>query len=698
MESQGNPIYEARNLLEYRDIDTTLTQFLEHFQQKYLYSIPFDIIINKQLLLKHITDVYRSKGTTECYKLLFKLIYNEDITVYLPGEDILRASDGTWVQPKYIEINDNGNLDAFIGKRIIGVTSGTSAIVENIVKNYITNSVVCNFSISNVQPNGGTFDQGEKLIIENENDSVSIATAPFVLGSLDSLNIINGGQNFQVGDILKIAHYDPLNNKQLSFGVNGKVKVTNVSYGYGSLNFDIINGGFGYTQNAHVFLYNGDGDTVGSGAAFSLNNLSYVRNITYNTDILCDYANTILNAASYNFPANSSGNSQSSIGSLLSTATDSFGTIASLTNIRTGNNYIRTPFIFVRSTLLSKPLNGTVNINVASNTIIGTNTSFTKYFVNNDVIALQSNSITIDYKIIRSVNSDTNLTLYGPPTYANNIGVFRAAPVILPANFIETSNIMSTSDGSINGENEYIFTNPLTGNNIVTSVVALSSGKGYIDNEVVRAYRYNSLSTPIIIDGGLNYSNNDKLIFTSSGFDTTANGYITTDSNGKVTSVILNYNGSGFIDIPKVGISTNTGNGAILKTTINEYDNTIYIEGHVVKKGVGRDVGYWTTTRGFLNSDKYIQDSYFYQDYSYQIKTSLTLDKYKNILYNAFHPSGSELFGEYNQTIVENSYMTLTNETTNAIHVSTYTLLADTTLYTSDNSNLYINSLLEIWN
>jgi hypothetical protein len=59
LESSGNPIYQARKIQDYRDIDNTLEQFLEHFQQKYLYGIPFNIIANKRFLLKNILDVYR---------------------------------------------------------------------------------------------------------------------------------------------------------------------------------------------------------------------------------------------------------------------------------------------------------------------------------------------------------------------------------------------------------------------------------------------------------------------------------------------------------------------------------------------------------------------------------------------------------------------------------------------------------------
>ena len=93
-------IKESRELFDYRDIDNTLTTFLQYFQQKYLYGIPYNIISNKRFLLKHILDVYRSKGSIQCYRLLFKLIYNEDVKVYLPGTDVLKPSDGTWKVPR----------------------------------------------------------------------------------------------------------------------------------------------------------------------------------------------------------------------------------------------------------------------------------------------------------------------------------------------------------------------------------------------------------------------------------------------------------------------------------------------------------------------------------------------------------------------------------------------------------------------
>jgi hypothetical protein len=105
LESTNNPLYYARNLQNFRDIDNTLTEFLDYFQKKYVSGIPFNVVINKRFLIKHILDVYRSKSSIEGYKLLFRILYNEDVSVYLPGIDMLRVSDGTWKEPKYIEVS-----------------------------------------------------------------------------------------------------------------------------------------------------------------------------------------------------------------------------------------------------------------------------------------------------------------------------------------------------------------------------------------------------------------------------------------------------------------------------------------------------------------------------------------------------------------------------------------------------------------
>ena len=83
-----------------------------------------------------------------------------------------------------------------------------------------------------------------------------------------------------------------------------------------------------------------------------------------------------------------------------------------------------------------------------------------------------------------------------------------------------------------------------------------------------------------------------------------------------------------------------------------------------------------------IYSDKYIQDSYFYQDYSYQIRAANTLDKYKQIIYDTFHSSGMELFGEFYSIDILTSRNTIAKEIYEKIEEVFFTV--DTNLFTAD--------------
>ena len=73
---------------------------------------------------------------------------------------------------------------------------------------------------------------------------------------------------------------------------------------------------------------------------------------------------------------------------------------------------------------------------------------------------------------------------------------------------------------------------------------------------------------------------------------------------------------------------------------LDEYDTTIlYYE-----KGNGK----WTSTRGFLDaSNMLLQDSYFYQDFSYVISSQQPYNDYYEIIKKLLHPAGLRFFGEF---------------------------------------------------
>ncbi len=656
LESQNQQVYHSRRMRNYTDVDLTPEAFLEHFQRKYVYGIPFDVIVNKRFLIKHVLDVYRSKGSILCYKLLFRMIYDQDVDVYLPGVDLLRPSDGTWKVPLYIEMADPfDKAKDMVGATIYGVSSKTTAVVESFVTEALNSNLIKILYISNVNPRGGEFLRGEKIVMLSDRDSEDLsdimAEAPTIVGSLGDISIISGGQGFSAGDVLGVAHRDLSDNDVISFGVSGKVRVTKTLRGQGQIFFDVVDGGGGYSANSRTFLYNDPTDTTGQGASFEVGSLSFVAERTYNTDLLMDYANVALNAVSFGFPGDPLANVSTPLEDYLTYETKNFGTIATLTNMEGGNSYTQQPLTFVRDFFISKARAGNVSYNTASNTVTGTNTAFTTFFSNGDIVCLQANAAsapTKEYHIIKQVVNATSMNLYGPPSRnstANNAYYYGAS--IFKSNFDVASNVLVRSDGSYNGFNANISAYPGIGNSVVTTVGLLDSGKGYVNDEVVKLYLADTIAPITIQSGGTGYKNNETLMFRGGNPVQLPEGYVTTNTSGGITAVVLTYPGCGFQSIPNVLVKTTSGNGALLTTELSKYSADSVVIGRVQKQGIGRGRGYWTTTNGFLNSDKYIQDSYFYQDFSYQLKAATLMNKYRDILYDTFHIAGTELFGDY---------------------------------------------------
>ena len=232
-----NPIYSARKLFKIRDIDETLDQFIVQFKEKYLKNIEFDTATNKQLLVKNSYDLYRSKGTERSIDLFFRLVYGVKADVYYPGDDLFRLSDAQWVKPVYIEITNSPRSVELVGKQITGVTSGATAFVEKYIKRRIKGAFVYVLYISNIR---GDFINDEVLRATTiYNDS------PRVRGSLTAVTVVSGGRLFEVGDI--VAFNSARGDKALA-------RVASISSVTGRVDFQLIDGGYGYTLSGDTSL------------------------------------------------------------------------------------------------------------------------------------------------------------------------------------------------------------------------------------------------------------------------------------------------------------------------------------------------------------------------------------------------------------------------------------------------------------
>lgn len=329
LDAQG-PVYQARRFLETYDVDETASQFVDYFLTKYMYGIPKNILADKRLLEKHILDIYRSKGSVEGLKLLFRLLYNTEIIVYTPYQDMLIASGGKWVRKKYLEVEERDSNPSYNRKTIRGTTSGATAFITSATKIYTGTVLSHLFYIDDVYPgpSGTSFIIGEPIVY----DGLDIKAATVIKGSAVGATVIESAEDFSGGDIISSNN---VTGEGLKFEVASLKDATQLN---GYIDFKIVDGGTGYAVNSVVTIVGGANST-GTGASFRVGSISNTSTFDYNNNWLEDHQAVLIGATSYG--ANLfNANSQSVINNALTYANIEVGTIASLTGVTSGDaNY-----------------------------------------------------------------------------------------------------------------------------------------------------------------------------------------------------------------------------------------------------------------------------------------------------------------------------------------------------------------------
>jgi hypothetical protein len=316
LEQNGKMSHEIRNLNSYRDISETTEEFLNYFIQTFLPSVPLDVVADKQLLIKYIKYFNQARGTEAAYKLLFRALYNEDISINYPSEQILKVSDGDWRIDRYLVTAYDNNNYKFIGKTIKGAESDAEALVEDIKRLVIRGRDIHQIFLSNIK---GSFNHLEPIRLVT--DTSGTGHAPIIEAGISDVSIISPGGEFREGDIVNL-----LSESQGQFA---KVVVNKTVDLGGTLTFNLVNGGSGYTPSTDpggtvIELVGGDGTTPASFIIsdsditdtfalsvninrFSSNNVfgelaPIVNYADSTTGIMSTYANTLLSAVQFGFP------------------------------------------------------------------------------------------------------------------------------------------------------------------------------------------------------------------------------------------------------------------------------------------------------------------------------------------------------------------------------------------------------------
>ena len=237
-----------QNARSYADVDRTIDSFLEYFLYQYANGLPKNAIADKSTFIKFARDLHKHKGSEDAFRILFRILFNEEIDFFYPNEVILKPSDGVWTRDYLLRASANtGSPFDFAGVQITGNTSNSTAIVESVLSYLAGTSTIYEIYLNPDSINGeftaGEFVRGTKLTnsITGANTFITANLFPIVR----SIDVVDGGLGFLPGQILTIS------------GPNGSGAagiVSSISDGGAIREIQLSNYGFGYDTKPNVTI------------------------------------------------------------------------------------------------------------------------------------------------------------------------------------------------------------------------------------------------------------------------------------------------------------------------------------------------------------------------------------------------------------------------------------------------------------
>jgi hypothetical protein len=551
---------QANNVLlnaeSFSDINRTLDTFIPKFKNQYAQNFPLTAQIDDRRLIKFIKQFYEAKGSEKAIELLFRILYNERTEIFYPSEQVLRASDGIWIEDVTLKLAIDNSITANpfdLGGKTVRIT-----YYENVSSVIFERTIETN--ISSVTKFAYVFPAVYELVTSLPKNATILVPGA---GAVASALVADGQVKAIVGETNKTF------NSATAVNVTSNA-ITLSSHGY---------------STGDVVIYDRNGGTIVTG----LTNYAVYFVIVIDT-------NTIKLATS-------AGNA-------------TLGTAVDLTVVGSGSHRLYAPVTDGGNGYFATP---TVQFTAVSGTSATARPILTDTGKISHIIVTNGGSgystapaVTFSTEAIR-----TKVEIITPATIVN--GVIVTPETTTKYGYIvrqlETVDVIDCDGmppcGFIVGD---IFQIDESG--------SVGSYTIEFENETLEYFlnKYNETDT------GLSP-------YTLVGRDNKASIRIdAVDADGCPTAVSIFDTG---FDFERETFT------AIIESALGCTATLSFTTGAVnVKTGRFRD------SRGMLSNVNRLQDNFYYQNYSYVIRSNVPSNKWLDIVKNTTHPAGTAIFGE----------------------------------------------------
>ncbi len=666
---RANPVENLQQLLNYSDPDHTISDFLTQMKEEFINSIPekTDSALDRRKLIKNIQSLYRAKGTDKAHKVFFRMLFNEPTEVYKPTEDMLRVSDGKFSTDTFIRCTQTTaqsvNSPIFLTGQVITQANNpadssineATAIVENVTIFQEGSVVVSEIAVNN-ETVTGTFVNGETISgVSSADPTIQIELT--VSQGLSTTTITNDGGTLTVGDEATISG---------GAGTGARVQVGDISGG--GVDEVIVNvAGTGYEIGDTITFSSGTAEAevsvVGGGIAPETGSVAVHVELESGTisgsgsgDLALEDAadgttGKFLDSSSHETDTLIRFELENEVGHLLAEDDD--------------NQVSDTFFILNQDSSPNQPY----QLEATDHIILEDVTAEENYV--GDKIVQENSTSSGDITDIRMIASGGGYTSL--PTATITVGDrfigleaqtnrTRLAKIQLEHETIPGIGFLEfqRDDGNILDEQETTVT--LEGDSEGAGRIELEDG-GNILNETfdgasatvipfgAEIGRATSLS---IIEHGINFTSAPTLVFPHYAVVKTVSGTVAEDET--FTSNISGATGT-VVSLTAPLFKYTVTSGALEAgdtVTFSGGETAIVVKSDPLTGTTAIDTKIDTAGK-YINEDghiseltKKIQDSLYYQDFSYVIKVSESINNWRDSIKRAVHPTGFYVTGEVN--------------------------------------------------
>ena len=630
---------------------------------------------------------YKVDGTKTVFDLLFATPANK-VRVYV--NEILQNSLTYFVQPEALKLTfytapANGSVveifyddyslfdpTKLFSRTVTGLSSGASIVTEKVVEERINELQI--FSLFAEEKNIlGSFAEGETVEFTAFNDKdIKITIRAQTISILRSINIIDGGSNYKVGDPIKI-----IGGQSGNFIIPPSAIINEVFSGLIS-RINVLYGGAGFVLGDTVEPLNLSNvalslaiDQVNTGG--ELTSTLTANTFKIYTDIISDIdpANTLISASNYGFPSTlitAGENVNTIIAQALSNSSfTSIGPIQSVAILSSNSSFSATPIIDATPAQLTVA-NGSISIrdfgtlgrfqinNGGQNYAVGDEVIFTNPPMGFGIGA----AATVEEV---DINGSITLLKFQPYRVSGLVGVTTGSSIV-------------GGDANTKFETELIVGDTIRVNNQDRKVTTITSNTTLLvdSNFTANASNVRLGKLDVYPIGGQGYKNTKLPTLTiNSANGTNANVVTTTifgdgenleprgtKRPGEILSIVLLNPGRGFVQNPTIDLSGFGDGNATANATI---ENPISIL-----------PGRFFTSKGIISAEEMrIQSGNYYHNYSYTISAGIEFNRYKSVIRNLIHPSGYQDHGEWTKLETLN---TATSSINNASNILTTRVLS----------------------